>query len=318
MFKNKNVLVTGGTGMIGRELVQLLLDRGAKIRVASLDEPVDFFEEVEFHKVDLTIYENCEKICEGMDYVFHVAGIKASAEMPKIKPLNYFIPLVKFNINMMEAAFKAGVNWYLYTSSYGVYTPSEISHEDDMWKTFPSDNDKLPGWAKRMGELQAEGYKIQYDWDNISIVRPANVYGKWDNFELETAMVIPSLIRKAEEAGKGGTMSVWGDGTPIRDFIHASDVADGILLCYDNRITEPINLGCGEGISIKELVETIVKVHGENREIIWDTNKPNGDKIRLMDMTRAKSYGFETKISLEDGIRELMDYYREEVRKNGE
>ena len=151
MFKNKNVLVTGGTGMIGRELVQLLLDRGAKIRVASLDEPVDFFEEVEFHKVDLTNYENCEMICEGMDYVFHVAGIKASAEMPKIKPLNYFIPLVKFNINMMEAAFKAGVNWYLYTSSYGVYTPSEISHEDDMWKTFPSDNDKLPGWAKRMG-----------------------------------------------------------------------------------------------------------------------------------------------------------------------
>ena len=110
----------------------------------------------------------------------------------------------------------------------------------------------------------------------------------------------------------------WGDGTPIRDFIHASDVADGILLCYDNKITEPINLGCGEGISIKELVETIVKVHGENVDIVWDTNKPNGDKIRLMDMTRAKSYGFETKISLEDGIRELMDYYREEVRENGE
>ena len=132
MFKNKNVLVTGGTGMIGRELVQLLLDRGAKIRVASLDEPVDFFEEVEFHKVDLTIYENCEMICEGMDYVFHVAGIKASAEMPKIKPLNYFIPLVKFNINMMEAAFRANVAWYLYTSSVGVYSPAEIKNENEV------------------------------------------------------------------------------------------------------------------------------------------------------------------------------------------
>ena len=89
MFKNKNVLVTGGTGMIGRELVQILLDKGAKIRVASLDEPVDFFENVEFHKVDLTIYKNCEMVCEGMDFIFHVAGIKCSAEMPRIKPLNY-------------------------------------------------------------------------------------------------------------------------------------------------------------------------------------------------------------------------------------
>ena len=129
-------------------------------------------------------------------------------------------------------------------------------------------------------------------------------------------MVVPSIVKRICD-GESPLVS-WGDGTPIRDFIHASDVADGILLCYDNKITEPINLGCGEGISIKELVETIVKVHGENVDIVWDTNKPNGDKIRLMDMTRAKSYGFETKISLEDGIRELMDYYREEVRENGE
>ena len=309
MFKNKNVLVTGGTGMIGRELVQLLLDRGAKIRVASLDEPVDFFEEVEFHKVDLTNYENCEMICEGMDYVFHVAGIKASAEMPKIKPLNYFIPLVKFNINMMEAAFKAGVNWYLYTSSYGVYTPSEISHEDDMWKTFPSDNDKLPGWAKRMGELQAEGYKIQYGWENISIVRPANVYGKWDNFELETAMVIPSLIRKAEEAGKGGTMSVWGDGTPIRDFIHSIDVARGMLYAVENKITEPLNLGSGVGVNIGKLATSIANKFG--CEVEFDSSKPNGDHKRILDMSRAYNYGYENSVSVEDGINDTIDWYLE-------
>jgi GDP-L-fucose synthase len=309
MFKDKNILVTGGTGMIGRELVQLLLDRGAKIRVASLDEPVDFFEEVEFHKVDLTNYENCEMICEGMDYVFHVAGIKASAEMPKIKPLNYFIPLVKFNINMMEAAFKAGVNWYLYTSSYGVYTPSEISHEDDMWKTFPSDNDKLPGWAKRMGELQAEGYKIQYDWDNISIVRPANVYGKWDNFELETAMVIPSLIRKAEEAGKGGTMSVWGDGTPIRDFIHSKDVARGMIFAVENKITEPLNLGSGVGVNIGELATSIANKFG--CEVEFDSTKPNGDHKRILDMSRAYNYGYENSVSVRDGIDDTIDWYLE-------
>ena len=307
MFKDKNILVTGGTGMIGRELVQLLLDRGAKIRVASLDEPVDFFEEVEFHKVDLTNYENCEMVCEGMDYVFHVAGIKASAEMPKIKPLNYFIPLVKFNINMMEAAFKAGVNWYLYTSSYGVYTPSEISHEDDMWKTFPSENDKLPGWAKRMGELQAEGYKIQYGWENISIVRPANVYGKWDNFELETAMVIPSLIRKAEEAGKGGTMSVWGDGTPIRDFIHSKDVARGMVFAVENKITEPLNLGSGDGVNIAKLASSIAARF--ECGIDFDSSKPNGDHKRILDMSRAYSYGFKNVVDIDDGIEETIEWY---------
>ena len=208
------------------------------------------------------------------------------------------------------------VEWYVYTSSVGVYSPADYFVEDDVWKTFPSPNDKFAGWVKRLGELQGECYKVHYGLDNFSIVRPANVYGRGDNFEDGKAMVVPSIVKRICD-GESPLVS-WGDGTPIRDFIHASDVADGIMLCYDNKITEPINLGCGEGISIKELVETIVKVHGENVDIVWDTDKPNGDKIRLMDMTRAKSYGFETKISLEDGIRELMDYYREEVRENGE
>ena len=313
MFENKNVLVTGGTGMVGRELVQLLLDRGAKVRVASLDEPVDFFDDVEFHKVDLTIYKNCELVCEGMDYIFHVAGIKCSAEMPRIKPLNYFLPMIRFNTNMMEAAYQSGTKWFLYTSSVGVYAPAEVMVEDDVWKTFPSDNDKLPGWTKRIGELQAEGYKIQYDWDNISIVRPANIYGKWDEFDKETAMVIPSLIRKAEEAGRGGTMSVWGDGTPIRDFVSAHDVARGMLFVVENKITKPVNLASGDGVTIEKIATSIASRFGCNIE--FDSSKPNGDHKRVLDMSRMFSYGFENIIDIEAGIDDMISWYLDNKNK---
>ena len=307
MFENKKILVIGGTGMVGRELVQLLLDRGAKIRVASLDEPVDFFEEVEFIKKDLTIYKNCEMACEGMDYVFHVAGVKGSTKMSQTRPLDYFLPMIRFNTNMMEAAFRANVKWYLFTSSNGVYAHKDISREDDVWKTFPSETDKLPGWAKRIGELQADGYRIQHGWDKISIVRPANVYGKWDNFDLENSMVIPSLIRKGEETAVGGTMSVWGDGSPIRDFIHARDVARGMIFTVENKITEPLNLGCGRGVTIEKIALTISDHFG--CEIEFDKSKPNGDPIRLLDMTKMFSNGFELSVNIDDGVRETIDWY---------
>ena len=307
MFKNKKVLVTGGTGMVGRELVQLLHDRGAIIKVVSLDKPLDFTEDVEFIKKDLTNYNNCVEVCKGMDYVFHVAGVKGSTKMSQTRPLDYFLPMIRFNTNMMEASFRQGVKWYLYTSTNGVYAHKDISHEDDVWKTFVSENDKLPGWAKRIGELQAEGYKIQHDWDNISIVRPANVYGSWDNFDLENSMVIPSLIRKGEQAGKGGTMNVWGDGSPIRDFIHARDVARGMIFAVENKITKPVNLGCGEGVTIETIALTIADHFG--CEIEFDSSKPNGDPIRLLDMERMFSKGFELSVNIDDGVRETIDWY---------
>ena len=307
MFKNKKVLVTGGTGMVGRELVQLLHDRGAIIKVVSLDKPLDFTEDVEFIKKDLPDYNNCVEVCKDMDYVFHVAGIKGSTKMSQTRPLDYFLPMIRFNTNMMEASFRQGVKWYLYTSTNGVYAHKDISHADDVWKTFPSETDKLPGWAKRMGELQAEGYKIQHDWDNISIVRPANVYGSWDNFDLENSMVIPSLIRKGEQAGKGGTMNVWGDGSPIRDFIHSRDVARGMIFAVENKITKPVNLGCGEGVTIETIALTIADHFG--CEIEFDSSKPNGDPIRLLDMERMFSKGFELSVNIDDGVRETIDWY---------
>tara|TARA_A100001391_G_scaffold42312_2_gene24575 strand:+ start:387 stop:1385 length:999 start_codon:yes stop_codon:yes gene_type:complete len=314
LFKDKKVLVTGGTGMIGRELVGLLLEKEAKVKVVSLDEPIDFFDDVEFEKLDLTIYENCYNVCKNMDYVFHVAGVKGSTKMSVTQPLDYFLPMIRFNTNMMEAAFRQNVEWYLYTSSVGVYSPSELMREEDVWKTFPSDNDRLPGWAKRIGELQADGYKIQHDWDKISIVRPANVYGNWDNFDIKNSMVIPSLIQKGEKASiaqqyqyESESMEVWGDGSPIRDFIHARDVARGMIHVVENKITKPVNLGCGEGVTIKEIADIIANKF--DVKINYDETKPNGDKIRLLDMKTMFESGFKLTIDIESGIGETIDWY---------
>ena len=308
MFKNNKVLVTGGTGMIGRQLVALLLERGAKVYIASLDEPNNLPDGVEFVKADLTYFDKCLEICSGMDYVFNLVGVKGSPKMCKEQPADFMVPMLQFNTNMMEAARRAKVKWYLYTSSVGVYHPAEVFKEDDVWKTFPSDNDRFAGWAKRIGELQAQAYSIQYGWDCVSIVRPANVYGPYDNFDPEIAMVIPSLIRKSLENDK---LSVWGDGSPIRDFIHSKDVALGMLHMVENKITKPVNLGSGDGVSIKTIVDLVVKHCGKDIDVEWDTTKPTGDARRLFDMTLANSYGFEPTVSIETGIKDTIKWFEE-------
>ena len=307
MFKNQKVLVTGGGGMIGRSLVRFLLEKEAIVTIADLTVPSDLPDGVNFIKVDLRYFDQCESICNGMDYVFNLVGIKGSPKMCSEQPADFMVPMLQFNTNMMEAARRANVKWYLYTSSVGVYAPAEVFVEDSVWSTVPSPNDRFAGWAKRMGELQAEAYSIQYGWDKVSIVRPANVYGDYDNFNPANAMVVPSLIRKAQE---NDVLEVWGDGSTIRDFIHADDVALGMLFAVENQITKPINLGSGEGYSIKEVVDMVVKHSGKDLEVKWLTDKPNGDAIRLFDMTRAKSYGFDISVSLEEGIKKTIEWFK--------
>lgn len=307
MFKNKNILITGGNGMIGRSLVKILLERGAKLTVADLSEPQDDFGgQVEFIKTDLRYFDQCEKICENKDYIFNLVGIKGSPKMCVEQPADFMVPMLQFNTNMMEAARRSNVKWYLYTSSVGVYAPSDIFKEDDVLNTIPSPNDRFAGWAKRMGEMQAEAYSIQYKWDRVSIVRPANVYGDYDNFNPENAMVIPSLIRKAQE---NNILEVWGDGSEIRDFIHSDDVALGMIFAVENKITKPLNLGSGHGYSISEVVDMVVKFAEKPILVKWISDKITGDKIRLFDMTRAKSYGFETKVSIEEGIKRTTKWF---------
>ena len=308
MYSGKRVLVTGGTGMIGRYLVGLLAEAGARVRVVSLDEP-GTQDGVEFVKADLTRFDQCLKACDGMEFVFHLAGIKGSPLMTSKKPASFFVPTILFNTNMMEAARQAGAKRFLYTSTIGVYAPATLFKEDDVWKTFPSENDRFAGWAKRMGELQAEAYRIEYDWKGVSIVRPANVYGRWDNFDPANAMVIPSLIRRALDGEN--PLTVWGDGSPVRDFIHGEDVARGMMLVMEKGAVEPVNLGSGTGVSIKQLVEILAALLPNKPKIVWDSTKPSGDKVRLMDVSRAKALGFTPRMSIEAGVADVLSWYRD-------
>jgi GDP-L-fucose synthase len=304
MFKNQKVLVTGGAGMIGRQLVNLLLEKGADVTVADINEPTGLPEEIKFVKANLLYFDQCQSICQGQDYVFNLVGIKCSPKVTLEQPADIMGPMMQFNTNMLEAAMKANVKWYLYTSTVGVYTPAEIFYEDDVWNGSPSPNDWYGGWAKRMGELQCEAYEKQYGEGKCSIVRPANVYGPYDNFDLKNAMVVPSLIRKAYE---NDVLEVWGDGSPIRDFIHAKDVARGMMFAVENKITKPINLGSGNEVTIGQVAEFVAKYF--NKPIQFSPEKPSGDAKRLFSMERANSYGFYPEISIEEGLEDAIEWF---------
>ena len=307
-YKDKKVLVTGGTGLIGKPLVDMLVNYGANVTIASLDDPSLAPTNTKFLRTDLREFNNCLAACKEQEIVFHLAGIKGSPAMCAQKPASFFVPTITFSINMMEAARRCGVKQYLFTSSIGVYAPSEIFYEDAVWQTFPSPNDRFAGWAKRMGELQAQAYKIEHNWNEIAIVRPANVYGPYDNFDPNNAMVIPSLINHAF-AGEN-PLTVWGDGSPIRDFIYAEDVARSMLLIIEKGIYEPINLGSGTEVSIKKIAE-IIAANAPNGpiEIKWDTSKPSGDKKRLMDITRSTMHSITPTVSIKEGIIRTINWY---------
>jgi GDP-L-fucose synthase len=293
-FKDKNILVTGANGMIGRALVKLLEKESPK-NITAADLP----------EYDLRSRTDCSFLCHGQDYVFHLAGIKGSPQRCMESPASFSVPMIQFNANMIEAAYEENVEWFLYTSSVGVYHPAEVFIEDDVWSTFPSENDWYAGWAKRIGEMNVEAYMEEYRWNKCSIVRPANVYGPNDNFG-KWSMVVPSLIKKAME---NEVLSVWGDGSPIRDLIYADDVARGMIHMVKNKVTEPVNLGSGTGVTIKQIADIVANYF--NIDIEWDITKPMGDMKRLMSTERAESYGFSPKVSLENGIIKTIQWYKE-------
>ena len=303
------ILITGASGMVGKHLVDMCLSEGYYVRATDIRLDDRYLKEkywgenFDFFQADLRNFDRCKVLVDDVDVVFHVAGVKGSPKRAAEQPNDYFTPMLQMNTNIAEASRLQGVDWYVYTSTVGVYQPSEVFKEDDVWTTYPSENDKYAGWVKRLGELQLDCFETHYGLKNYSIVRPANIYGEYDEFG-EESTVIASLVKKGYH---DDLLSVWGDGTPIRDFIHAEDVARGILMSYENQITEPINLGSGDGVRIKDIASIVATHYG--KEIEYDTTKPNGDNKRLMDMTRANSYGFYPEVDLKTGIKETMDYY---------
>jgi len=305
-FANKNVLVTGGTGLIGRQIVNILCDAGANVKVVSLDD-VTVDDRAEHVFGDLTDFSLCKELTGDMDFVFHVAGIKGSIDVTKSKPASFFVPLLMFNTNMLEACRLNKVKKVVYTSSIGAYSSAEIFVEGENADGPPMD--MFPGWAKRMAELQVKAYKIQYGLENFAIVRPCNVYGPGDNFDPKNAMVIPTLMHRIHQ--KEDPVVVWGDGSAIRDFAYSRDVAEGVILALHHGTGgEFVNLGSGKGYSIKELVETLNEFLDFNYQ--FDTSKPSGFPRRIMDMAKAKKViHYEPSTSLLDGLKETWNWFVE-------
>lgn len=304
-FNDRKCLVTGGTGLIGRQVVALLCDAGAEVIIASLDNIV-VDERADHRFADLTDFQLCKLISTDVDYVFHLAGIKGSIGVTKSNPASFFVPLLQMNTNMLEACRLNGVKKVVYISSIGAYASAEVFIEGENEDGPPMD--LYPGWAKRMAELQVQAYKTQYGLRNFAVVRPCNVYGPGDNFDPENAMVIPTLIYRIWKGEN--PVRVWGDGSAIRDFAFSRDVAEGVILAlyHGTQAHQYINLGSGQGYTIRELVEALNSFLDFNFE--FDTSKPSGFARRMMDVSLAKSViDYEPSTSLVDGLKETWNWF---------
>ena len=287
---NKSALVIGASGMVGTALMKVLGRSKTYFKIKGVDI-----------ETDMTIKSNTE-IIKDYDHIYHLAGKKGSPQTAKERPADY-LPMLQFDANIIEAVGKYKPEWFLYTSSIGVYPPMEVYEEDKVWHEVPSENDKIPGYIKRMGELGCYAIRATYGYENISIVRPANIYGPNNNFG-KNSMVIPALIKKGHE---DDVINVWGDGSPTRDFIYCEDVARGMLHMVENKVNDTVNLGSGEGVKISDIANTIGRHF--DKEVKYDKSKPNGDMKRLMSMKRANDYGFKPTTSLDDGIQKTIDWY---------
>lgn len=303
-FEGKNVLVTGGTGLIGRQVVDILLNADADVQIASLDK-ININSSAKHIYGDLTDFNFCKTICKDVDYVFHIAGIGASVKASSQKIASHFVPMLMMNTNMLEASRLNKVKKLVYTSSVGAYANAEEFKESDYkLESKPMD---FAGWAKRMAEGQIYAYKQEYGVENYSAVRPSNVYGPGDNFHPENSLVIPSLMYRIYN--KEDPLVVWGNGTAIRDFVYSRDIAEGIIqaLQYGTK-SGFVNLGSGRPCTIKKLVETLQEVVDFN--YVFDPEKPSGAKKRIMNISLAKkTIKYNPSTELKDGLKKTWEWF---------
>lgn len=311
-FRGKRAIVTGGTGLIGRAVVELLLKYGCEVQSISMDDliPERGNPLVTYTKADLRYFEVAKSLIHSVDYVFHLAGIKGSPVVTKTKPASFFVPMLQFNTNVLEAARLGGIKHLVYTSSVGAYSPAELLQEGIGDGDEPMDS--FPGWAKRMAEKQIQAYKIQYGLEGFNVVRLGNVYGPGDNFDANNAMVIPSVIAKVADAvDKGESFyQMLGDGSPIRDFAYSMDIAQGILLTAYHSPDEPyLNLAGPGEVSILDVTNAI-KAHTGICPV-WQNGFAGGYNRRVLDISRArKSIGYDPRICLTEGVSQTYDWYK--------
>ena len=302
-WAEKSIVVTGGSGFLGSRVVAQLQEKGAtNIFVPNSTE------------FDLRLKENAEKITKNADIVFHIAAKVGGIGLNQEKPGELFYDNLIMGTNLLEEARKNDVKKFVALGtvcSYPKFTPIPFS-EESIWDGYPEETNAPYGLAKKMLLVQSQAYRQQYGFQSIVVI-PTNLYGPHDNFDENSSHVIPALIKKIFDAKKTNErkISVWGDGSPTRDFLYVDDAARGIILAAEKyNKSDPLNLGSGKEISIKELVNKLLKLTKSNFDIVWETDKPNGQPRRCISIEKArKEIGFEPTIDIDEGLRKTIKWY---------
>lgn len=318
-WEGKRVLVTGGAGLVGTNLVKRLVPTGAKIRAIYHNriptfEPGLPLDRLQYIYSDLTKPDLCKLAVEGMDYVFMCAVAKAGAAVMNKDPLPLFTPNILMYTFMTDAAYHAGVKKFLFLGSSTAYPESghRPIKEKEMFNGDPWDKYFLIGWHKRLGEKLCEIFSEKLKTRMPCVVlRPTNIYGPHDDFNFETSHVTPALMRRAVE--KQDPLTVWGDGSEVRDLVYVEDLIDAMLLAMDKVDGyNPINIGLGKGYSVKQILQTILGIEDFHPKVVFDTSKPTMIPKRLVDISKAERVlGWKPKTSLKEGLEKTIQWYKE-------
>lgn len=312
-WKNKRVIVTGGGGFLGSFVVEKLKERGATDIFIPRKKDYNLTQREAIENLYNDALKNIDpKNIVVIHLAANVGGIGANRE----HPAEFFYDNMIMGVELMHHAYKKGVGKFVATGTvcaYPKFTPVPFK-EDELWNGYPEETNAPYGLAKKMMLVQAQTYRQQYGFNAIYLL-PVNLYGPRDNFNLQTSHVIPALIRKAIEATERGDkeLQVWGDGSPTREFLYVEDAADGIISGAEKYNGDlPVNLGSGYEISIKDLTELIVKLTGFKGQLAWQTDKPNGQPRRGLDVSRAKElFNWSSQVSFEDGLKKTIKWFKE-------
>jgi GDP-L-fucose synthase len=303
---NKKVVVTGGVGFLGNFVIQKLKEHGATdIFIPTIEE----YDLVDPEAIDRLFKKSNPDVI--IHLAAHVGGIGANLE----HPAEFFYDNLMMGVQLIHQAWKHNVQKFVAIGTvcaYPKFTPVPFK-EDDLWIGYPEETNAPYGLAKKMLLVQSQAYRQQYGFNSIFLL-PVNLYGPGDNFNLSSSHVIPALIRKCIEAQEKGEKEVvlWGDGSPTREFLFVEDAAEGIIAATEKyNGSDPVNLGAGSEISIKDLADLIVKLTGFTGKVVWDTTKPNGQPRRCLDTSRAEKYfGFRAQVNFEEGLKRTIEWYR--------